>query len=196
MVVDHPLCAVLAARFLVGDGEVHERPARLPPAPGQVPEGDGHRRGDVEHVDRAAAPHLAVDQLAAERVAGPPVGIGGDDVRVAHQAERRGRGIAALDAGHDRPTAGTGVEPLDPVPRAGQLVGQQIGAADLLPGIRRTVVDAPVADQRLQQLRGGSDEWTGHGRSIPPRSPGCEAAQGPVNIVGDCGLASQLVFGS
>ena len=61
-------------------------------------ERDGHRRGEVEHVDRAAAPHLAVDELAAERIAPPAVGVRGHDVGVAHQQQRRRGRIAALDA--------------------------------------------------------------------------------------------------
>ena len=32
---------------------------------------DSHRRGHIEHVDRAAAPHHAVDELAGERIALP-----------------------------------------------------------------------------------------------------------------------------
>ena len=64
-------------------------PSGVKPAVGEAPERDGHRRGEVEHVDRAAAPHLAVDDLAAERVALPAVGVHRHDVGVAHQQQRR-----------------------------------------------------------------------------------------------------------
>ena len=74
VLVAHPLGAPLAAGFLVGDAEVDERALRLPAAAGERTDGDGHRCGDVEHVHRAAAPHLgrtvrAREQLATERIA-------------------------------------------------------------------------------------------------------------------------------
>ena len=98
VVVDHVLGAPVPAGLLVGDAEVDQRALRPEALVGELAEGDGHRRRDAEHVDGAAAPHLAVDQLAAERVAGPAVGVHRHDVGVAHQAQRRGVGIAALDA--------------------------------------------------------------------------------------------------
>ena len=55
-------------------------------------------RGDVQHVDRAAAPHEPVDDLAAERVAAPPVGVDGHDVGVAHEEQAGRVGVAPLDA--------------------------------------------------------------------------------------------------
>jgi len=42
-----------------------------------VAEGHGHRRGEVEHVHGTATPHLAVDELAAERVVTPVVAVAG-----------------------------------------------------------------------------------------------------------------------
>ena len=91
VVVDHVLGAPVAARLLVGDAEVDQRALRAEPLVGELPERDGHRRRDAQHVDRPATPHLVADQLAAERVAGPAVGVHRHHVGVAHQAQRRGR---------------------------------------------------------------------------------------------------------
>ena len=65
VVVGHPAGAVGAAGLLVGDGEV-EQVARAAGTPrsASVAERHGHRRREVEHVDRAAAPHL-VDPSAS-----------------------------------------------------------------------------------------------------------------------------------
>ena len=60
---------------------------------------DRHGRGEVQHVHRAAAPHHIVDELAAEGVVSPSVGVDRHDVGVAEQQERgRGR-VRALDTG-------------------------------------------------------------------------------------------------
>ena len=98
LVVGHPLHAVRAARLLVGDGEVDQVAAGAEPTGGEVAKGDRHRRGEVEHVDRAAAPDLAVDQLATERIARPSALVDRHDIGVAHQAQARSGRVAALDA--------------------------------------------------------------------------------------------------
>jgi hypothetical protein len=106
-VVGHPLHPVGATGFLVGDGEVDQIALGAEPRAYEVAEGDGHRRREVEHVDRATAPHLAVDQLAAERVAAPAGLVDRHHVGVAHQAEARRVGVGALDPGDERrPTRG------------------------------------------------------------------------------------------
>jgi hypothetical protein len=69
-----------------------------------MPERDCHGSGEVQHVDRAAPPHLAVDELARERITRPALHVDRNDVRMTHQAEpRRGR-VGALDARDDRLT--------------------------------------------------------------------------------------------
>ena len=98
LVLEQVLGAPRAEVLLVGDREVDERAARREARAGEVAERDRHRRGEVEHVDRAAAPDLAVDDLAAERIAPPAVGVHRHDVGVAHQQQRRRGRIAALDA--------------------------------------------------------------------------------------------------
>ena len=65
LVVEQPVGAPGAERLLVGDREVDQRALRAEPAVGEAAERDRLRRGEVEHVDRAAAPHEAVDDLGA-----------------------------------------------------------------------------------------------------------------------------------
>ena len=127
----------------------------------QLAEGDGHRGGDVEHVDGPAPPHLAVDQLAAERVVRPPGGVDRHDVGVTHQAQRRRRRVVAFDAGDDGGATRPALEPLDVEPGTLEVRLQQVGVADLVAGVGRAVVDALVADQRLQQLGGRTGERLG-----------------------------------
>ena len=86
-----------SAGLLVGHRQVDQRAARLPVALRQPAHGHRHRRGEVEHVDGAAAPHDAVHQLGAERIALPAGGVHRHDVGVAHQQQRRRVAVAALD---------------------------------------------------------------------------------------------------
>ena len=114
--------------------------------------GDGHRRGEVEHVDGAASPHLAVDQLAAEGIVAPAVGVHRHDVGVPHQ-EQRGRGrVAALDARDEARASGRGFEALAVEPVAFEVGLQQIRAAHLVTRRFGAVVHARVADEVLQQI--------------------------------------------
>jgi hypothetical protein len=91
--VDQPSRAVAAARFFVGD-DVHQRPLRL----ADGPSGTSRRplMSEVEHAVRAA-PHLPIDQFAAERVRDNPTD--GHDVGVAHQAKCGSVRIGAFDTG-------------------------------------------------------------------------------------------------
>ena len=94
-------------------------------------------------------------------IAGPPVGVHRHDVGVAHQAQRRGVGVAALDAGDDRGASRPAVEALDVEPGTLEVGLQQIGVAHLVAGLRCSVVDALVADQLLEELGGGAGELVG-----------------------------------
>ncbi len=119
---------------------------------------DGHRRGLVQHVDRAPSPHLharrAVDELAAERVARPALLRHRDDVGVAHERDGGCVAIGSFDAGDERRAlrrVGM-VEAFDVEPDRSQVAGQRIRVAALVPRVDVAVVHAPVADERLQQL--------------------------------------------
>ena len=146
VLVDHPLGTPAPAGLLVGDAEVDQRALRTKAGASKVLERGGHRRRDVEHVDRAAAPDLAVDDLAAERVARPGAAVDWYDIGVAHQAQRRRVGVGAVDPGDERPSARPRLETLHGEARAFEVRLQQIGVAGLASRVGRSVVDALVAD--------------------------------------------------
>src|SRR5439155_26509820 len=70
-VFGEPLRTPGPERLLIRDGRIDERALRPEVALKKALQRDGHRRGDVEHVDRAASPYLAVDELAGERIVLP-----------------------------------------------------------------------------------------------------------------------------
>ncbi len=57
------------------------------------------------HVDRAAAVDVAVDEVGRERVVGPALGRGRDDVEMREQQERLAAGAVAAQPGVDRATS-------------------------------------------------------------------------------------------
>ena len=106
--LDEPARAVLAAGLLVGDRREDDVAPQLRARAAQR---EHHRQlhGDhVLHVDRAAAPDHAVDEIAAERVARPGLRVDGDDVDVAEQDERRLGGGAAGGEARDARAAARG----------------------------------------------------------------------------------------
>jgi hypothetical protein len=132
-----------------------------------VLERDRHRGREVEHVDSASSPHLAVDELAAEGVPAPSVGVDGHHVGVAHEEQPGRRRVAPLDPGEDARAAGVGLVAGDVAPGPLELAGQQVGVAGLVAGVGRAVVHAGVADERLQQL--GDLAGDVHGASVGAR---------------------------
>ena len=117
-------------------------PLGLKPAVGEAPERDRHRRGEVEHVDRAAAPHEAVDDLGAERVARPAVGVHGHDVGVAHEQQARRVRVGALDPRDQARAPGLRLVALDVEAGAAEVLREQVDAADLVARRERAVVHA------------------------------------------------------
>ena len=152
LVLDEMTGAVGAQGLLVGDGQVHQVAGRAEAGRRQVLERHRHRRGEVQHVDRAAAPHLAVDELAAERVAPPAVGVDRHDVGVTHEHQRGRGGIGALDARHQAGPPGHGLVALDVEPGVTEVRLQRVDAAGLAARRRGAVVDAGVADELLEQV--------------------------------------------
>ena len=82
------LGALVAAGLLVGGEAQHHRPLRLGARPRPGPHDREQHRVEVLHVDRAAAPEVAVLDLAGERVDRPVVRRGGYDVEVAVEQQR------------------------------------------------------------------------------------------------------------
>ena len=152
LVVDEVVGSVGAEGFLVGDTQVDERSLRLEPRRREVLERDRHGGSEVEHVDGSATPHLAVDDLAPERVVAPAVLGDGHDVGVAHQQERRGGRVGALDSGDQVCPAGDGLEALEVEPGAFEVGGEDIGARRLAARLLGAVVHASIADELLQEL--------------------------------------------
>ena len=85
-VVDQPAGTAEAAGLLVGEeGEDQVSPRHDAVALEGPGDGQGHRHHAL-HVDRAAAPHVAVAHLAGERMDGPLRRVGGHDIEMAvHQ---------------------------------------------------------------------------------------------------------------
>ena len=88
VIFGHPFGAPHAAGFFVGDTEVDEVALGREAFVGELAEHDGHRRGEVEHVNCTSAPNFAVDDVGCERVVGPPVSVDRHDVGMAHEAQR------------------------------------------------------------------------------------------------------------
>jgi hypothetical protein len=135
-VVGQPAGPSCAPGLLVGDCEVDQVAAGTKAGVGQVPERHRHRRREVEHVDGAATPHLAVDELTAERIPAPPVRVDGHDVGVAHQAQAGRGGIGALDARYERDPPRCRFVALHVEPRSLQHGEEGVRVADLLAGLR------------------------------------------------------------
>ena len=105
-VLADPRDAEPASGFLIGGGHEHQgargRIAVLGAA-GDLAGHDGHRGGQVEHVDRAAPPHDVVLDVRAERIARPLGLVDGHDVRVPEEGQRRAGAerIRTLDRDHE-----------------------------------------------------------------------------------------------
>ena len=148
-----------AAGLLVGDGEEEQVAARPDAAVDEVAERDRHRRRQVEHVDRAAAPHL-VDAVGV-RTSSPPNGsrcqpsawTGTTSVcPIRHRLGAPGSRPSIRATNDARPGVGSHRSIVTPGPSTKDCSTSALRR--LLAGVGRAVVDAAVADQRLQQLDG------------------------------------------
>ncbi len=146
LVLQQVIGSVSAAGFLVGHGRVDEIALRLEAGSRELANRVGHRRGEVEHVDRAASPDLAVDQLSAERIIAPAVLIYGNDVGVSHQKDGRSVRVGSFDARDEVPASGGRFVALDVDTGSLEEGSEQIDVALFLAGLDRSVVHAAVAD--------------------------------------------------
>ena len=89
MGIDQPPRAADPSRLLVGEHREDEV-ARRPAAGLGANQGSDHHRHTALHVERAAAPQVAVDDVAAEGTVAPVLVDRGDDVDVALEEQRRG----------------------------------------------------------------------------------------------------------
>ena len=162
MPLAHVPGAVHPARLLVGADESAARP---PAFPGQGLERHRLRSGEVEHVEGAAPPHLAVHELASEGIARPVLGGHRHHVGVPHEAEGGRSGIRALDARDQAlaPGSALGLVDLDVEPALAEVGSDEIAVAHLLAGFHGAVVHARVADHLLQELHRLVGEGVVHG---------------------------------
>ena len=100
-VIHQPLAAVLAAGLLVGQEREHQVARWDDASAFEVPGDRDHHADHVLHVDRAAAPHVAVLEGTGERVHAPVRRLGGHHVEVPVQHQGPARGVRALQPGED-----------------------------------------------------------------------------------------------
>ena len=91
-----PARPLRAPRLLVRGEHQPDRTPRCAPGAHPLAHHRQHDRVEVLHVDRTAAPHVVVDQLAGERVHLPVGGDRGHHVGVPVDQQRWQRGVAAL----------------------------------------------------------------------------------------------------
>ena len=104
--LDESTGAVLAAGLLIGDCGEDDVATKLGTGASQGQHDGKLHRHHVLHVDRAAAPDDAVDELAAERISRPGLRVDRHDVEVAQQDQRRLGGRARrAQAAHARTAA-------------------------------------------------------------------------------------------
>ena len=126
MVLGHPLGAPHTTRLFISNAEIDEVAFGAKAFVGELTENDGHRGGEIEHVDRASPPDLAVDDLCSKRVVRPTVDIDRDDVGMAHQAQRRSVRIRSGDSSNHRVAAWTRRVGLDVDTGAFEVADQQV----------------------------------------------------------------------
>ena len=150
--------AVLGAGLLVGGERDHDVPAGPYARARPVPDDREDHRVHVLHVDRAAAPHHAVADLAGERVHGPVAGLGGHHVQMTVDEQGVGRRVGALDPGDDVGTALGALQQGGLQARLGQPRGGVLGGGPL-PAVAAAAVGGVDPDE------------VGGERSPPRRAP-------------------------
>src|SRR4051812_13744647 len=166
------------ADLLVGGSHEDQVAARLEALPRKGSDRDRARRDLPLHVKRAAAPDLALAQLARPRIDLPLGGIGDDRVRVREQQE--GRAVATARDARDevRPLRHLRVQlALDPA--LGEVVAQELCGLSLV--ARR--IDGVETDQLLEEPdnlvpeRFSLRRWQAQsGGFAPATAPGSSAA--------------------
>ena len=150
MLAHEPVEPEAVADLLVGRGDEDEVAVVTPALARERGERDGARGDLALHVERAAAPDEAVAELAAERVGAPLARVGGHDVGVREQRERRAAAGAAQARDEVRPLGHLRVQlALDA--RVLEEVAEQLRRRGLVAGrVRR--VDADQLPQELDRL--------------------------------------------
>ena len=164
VLVGDPSRAVGAARLLVGDGEVQQV------ALGAEAALHSERKTtaiDAVRLSMSTAPRPHTSPSISSPPNGScrhPAGLTGTTSVWPIRHSDGAVGIGARDAGDERGATRRRLPPLDVDAGALDVGLQHVGVARLEPGLGGALVDALVADQRLQQL----DRLTGQIRSHPP----------------------------
>ena len=137
----------------------------------ELPRDREHHADHVLHVDRAAAPDVAVLDGAGERVHAPVGGLGGHHVEVAVDQQRAAVRVGAGQPGEDVAAARcAGLDVLGLVADLLELLGDPVGALRLaLGGLELTGVGGVEPDQRADEV----DHLVGcaRGRSVTVTIP-------------------------
>ena len=160
-----PAGAGVAAGLLVGGAREHDVAAQTGDrVAGRVQTGGAGLRGqpldDAElqrdhalHVDRAAAPDVAVREVGRERLVGPALGRSRDDVEVREQQQRLAARAVAAEADVDGPATGHGLEDLGHQPGRDQAAGDVPRREQLAVGRGRVHgVDRRDPDERPKRV--------------------------------------------
>jgi hypothetical protein len=153
-VVDQPLGPVFPAGLLVGDEREDKIPRRHDPRAFEVPGDRDQHAAHVLHVDRAAAPHIAVGDRTGERVHAPVRRLGGHHVEVPVQQQGPAVRIAALEPGEQiAPARRSGLDVFGRVTDLFQLFTHPAGAFGLaLGGCGFAGVGRVKADERADEV--------------------------------------------
>jgi hypothetical protein len=160
MLVDQPVGALPAAGLLIRrraeDDVAAQAGDRIR---GRIAAGRTRRAGEAAHdldfhrhhrlhIDRAAAPDVAVGQIAGERVVGPAGRLRGHDVEMREKEQRVAASPVAVNASDYRTPAGERFHDRGPEPLIGEHLLQVSSGKDLVAGR----VDGLDPNQRSQQL--------------------------------------------
>jgi hypothetical protein len=119
----------------------------------QMPRDGDHHAAHVLHVDRAAAPHVAVLHRTGERVDAPVGGLGGDDVEVAVDQQGAAAGVGAGQAGEYVAAAGRRLDILGFIADLFKLGSHPAGAFGLaFCGLRLAGVGRIEPDERADEV--------------------------------------------
>ncbi len=138
--------------LLVGDADEQEVAFGAKSLVGEMAHRYGHRSGQVEHVHRPPAPYLAVDDLPTEGIVAPVLTVGGHDIGVPEERQRRRLTVATLDLGHQGGATGQGLVQLHVEASSLEQVAQEIGVALFVARLRGAVIHTLVADHGLEQF--------------------------------------------
>ncbi len=147
VLLDEVARAEVAAGLLVGEDDEHEVAGELGALPLRAHEGADEHRDARLHVERAAAPDVAVLEPALERRVRPVLAGGRDDVDVPLEQERRR--VAAGEAADEVRPAGLLLVELRLAARVLELRAEELDARRFVAGRVRRV----EPDQLLQELR-------------------------------------------